>query len=413
MGIRLQNATTFSRTSNMTDLTRRSFFVSATSAATATVVGDVARGYVANEMFPVGIVGSGGRARHLMKSLVKIENVKIVHVCDIWDVALAEGKKLADANAKTTKVANEVFDDKQIAAVLIGSPDHLHVPLTIAACRAGKDVYVEKPLTHDAAEGKSVIDAVKSTQRIVQVGMQQRSMPHIIKAKEIVSAGRLGQVVKVRMSWNRNSDRVRKNALGVKPEQVNWQAFLGGAPKQPFDEYRFRNWRWFWDFGGGIFTDLMVHWVDVAHFVLGVDQPIKAVSLGEFQTAKDVWETPDTVQTVLSYPGGLQMHFEGTFSNSNRGAHIEFLGTKMNLYVDRGRYELTPERGKPGESEKLILGTGQPGLDFYDKPDGELLHLQNWIDCIRTKKQPSAPVEAGVAAANAAHMANKSLRERM
>lgn len=397
----------------MSDFTRRSFFVSASSAAAATVFGDVARGYVANETIPIGIVGSGGRARHLMKSLVKIEKVKIVSVCDIWDVSLDEGKKLADPNAKTTKSSKQVFEDKNIAAVLIGSPDHLHVPLTIAACRAGKDVYVEKPLTHDPAEGKAVIDAVRSNQKIVQIGTQQRSMPHIIQAKEIVGKGRLGKVVKVRMSWNRNTDRVRKLPLGVKPDQVDWPAFLGSAPKQEFNEYRFRNWRWFWDFGGGIFTDLMVHWVDVAHFVLGVDQPSKAVSLGEFITAKDVWETPDSVQTILSYPGGLQMHFEGTFSNSNKGAHIEFLGTAMNLYIDRGRYELTPERGKPGETEKTILGTGLPGLDFYDKPDGELLHLQNWIDCIRTRKDPTAPVEAGVAAANAAHMANQSLRANM
>ncbi|MFO0937790.1 MAG: Gfo/Idh/MocA family oxidoreductase [Gemmataceae bacterium] len=397
----------------MTDLTRRSFFVSAGSAAASTVVGDAARGVVANETIGVGIVGSGGRARHLMKSLVNIEKVKVVSVCDVWYVARDEAKKMADANAKTTSRSAEVFADKNVAAVLIGSPDHWHVPLTIAAVEAKKDVYVEKPLTHDSSEGRKVITAVKDSKCIVQVGTQQRSMPHIQKAKELVAKGRLGKVVKVRMSWNRNTDRVRKNPLGVKPEQVQWDAFLGSARKQPFDEYRFRNWRWFWDFGGGIFTDLMVHWVDVAHFVLGVDQPERAVSLGEFVTAKGVWETPDAVQTILNYPNGLQMHFEGTFSNSNKGAHIEFLGTAMNLYVDRGRYELTPERGKPGETEKLILGSGPPGLDFYDKPDGERLHLENWIDCIRTRKTPHAPVEAGVASAQAAHLANRALRETM
>ena len=397
----------------MTDLTRRSFFVSATSAAAATVVGDAARGVVANETIQVGIIGSGGRARHLMKSLVQLDKVKIVHICDVWDVSRSEGMKMADKEAQPSHDARKIFDNKEIAAVLIGTPDHWHVPMTIGACKAGKDVYVEKPLTHDPAEGQAVIAAVRDSKRIVQVGTQQRSMPHIQKAKELVAAGRLGKVVKVRMSWNRNSDRVRKNPLGVKPEQVKWDAFLGNAPKQQFDEYCFRNWRWFWDFGGGIFTDLMVHWVDVAHYVLNVEQPEKAVSLGEFVTAKDVWETPDTVQTILNYPGGLQMHFEGTFSNSNKGAHIEFLGSAMNLYVDRGRYELTPERGKPGVAEKLILGTGVPGLDFYDKPDGERLHLENWIDCIRTRKQPTSPVEAGVSAANAAHMANKSLRENM
>lgn len=395
----------------MTNSTRRSFFVSAATAAAATVVGDSARGFVANDTIQIGIVGSGGRARHLMKSLAGIDKVRIVNVCDVWDVSLAEGKKLADANAKTTKASAAAFAEKDVHAVLIGAPDHQHVPLTVAACSAGKDVYVEKPLTHDVSEGQAVIDAQNQHKRIVQVGMQQRSMPHIVKAKELVAAGKLGRVVKVRMSWNRNSDRIRKNALGVKPEQVDWAAFLGTARKQPFEEYRFRNWRWFWDFGGGIFTDLMVHWVDVAHFVLGVDSPEKTVSLGEFIFAKGVWETPDTVQTVLNYPGGLQMHFEGTFANANKGAHIEFLGTNANLYVDRGRYELTPERNKPGETIKEIVGTGPPGMDFYDKPDGERLHLENWISSIRTRKPPSAPAEAGVASAAAAHMSNRALRE--
>jgi predicted dehydrogenase len=397
----------------MTDTIRRSFFVSAATAAAATVVGDCARGVVANEIIDVGIVGSGGRARTLMKSLAKIEKVRLAAVCDVWDVARDEAKKLADRDATSTRAPAAVFEDKRIHAVVIGAPDHQHVPLTIAACRSGQDVYVEKPLTHDMAEGQRVIDAVDASKRVVQVGTQQRSMPHVVRAQELVAAGRLGKVVKVRMSWNRNTDRVRKNPLGVNPSSVDWPAFLGPAPKQAFDEYRFRNWRWFWDFGGGIFTDLMVHWIDVAHFVLGVDRPSKAVSLGEFHTAKGVWETPDTVQTVMSYPGGIQMHFEGTFSNSNKGAHIEFLGSAMNLYLDRGRLELTPERNKPGEAEKLILGSGPPGLDFYDKPDGERLHLENWVKAIRAKAEPSSPVRAGVAAANAAHLANAALRTSM
>src|SRR5262249_12464172 len=141
--------------------------------------------------------------------------------------------------------------------------------------------------------------------------------PHIARARELVSAGRLGKVLKVRMSWNRNADRIRRNKLGIDPKSVDWKAFLGPARKQEFDEYRFRNWRWFWDFGGGLFTDLMVHWVDVAHWFLDLDHPERAVSLGEQFSSKDVWQTPDTVQTLLSYPGGAQMHFEGTFSNAN------------------------------------------------------------------------------------------------
>jgi hypothetical protein len=122
-----------------------------------------------------------------------------------------------------------------------------------------------------------------------------------------------------------------------------------------------------------------------------------------------VWETPDTVQTLLSYPGEVQVHFEGSFSNAHMGARIEFLGSDASLYIDRGRYELVPERGR-GKTEAMVLGSGPRGRDFYDKPDGELLHLSNWVECIRTRKTPTAPVEAGVSAAAAAHLANKALR---
>ncbi|HET6572465.1 MAG TPA: Gfo/Idh/MocA family oxidoreductase, partial [Fimbriiglobus sp.] len=135
--------------------TRRSFLL----ATGATVAGSVARGYPANETLTVGVIGSGGRARHLMGSLPKIENVRIIAVCDVWDAALAEGRKLADPKAAATKKYQELLDRKDVQAVLIGTPDHWHVPLTVAACEAGKDVYVEKPLTHDLSEGRAVRDA--------------------------------------------------------------------------------------------------------------------------------------------------------------------------------------------------------------------------------------------------------------
>lgn len=392
--------------------TRRSFLLSATTAAAATVAGSSATAFAANETLNVGVIGTGGRARHLLKSLARVEGVRVTHLCDVWDAALSQAAPLADPKVAATKAYPELLADMSIDAVLIGTSDHQHVPVTIAALQAGKDIYVEKPLTHDLKEGEAVLAAQEKAKRIVQVGTQQRSMPHIIKARELVQSGAIGKVLRVKMSWNRNTNRVKRFPLGVDPKSVDWKAFLGTAPDQVFDEYRFRNWRWFWDFGGGIFTDLMVHWVDVAHYVLGVDQPQKAVSLGEFVQAKDVWETPDTVQTLLSYPDSLQMHFEGTFSNARHGARIEFLGTEATIYADRGRLELIPERNKTVKGFSEVLGTkpDYPGADFYDQPDGELLHLQNWVDCVRSRKEPTAPLSAGVASAAAAHLANQALR---
>jgi predicted dehydrogenase len=390
------------------DISRRRFLkTSAAGLGSLAVPGANVLG--ANETLNIGLIGTGGRCRHLMKSLAVIPNVRMAAVCDVYDVHMEQTKPLADPKAFATKRYQDVLDRKDIDAVLIAAPDHWHVPMTVDACAAGKDVYVEKPLTHDLSEGKRVIDAQNNHKRVVQVGTQQRSMPHIIKAREILKAGRLGTVHKVHLTWNRNNDRARKVPLNINPKKVDWQAFLGNAPAQPFDEYRFRNWRWFWDFGGGILTDLMVHWIDVAHWLLDLDHPLTATTVGGNYTSKDVWQTPDTVQTLLTYPGDLQVHFEGTFCNARAGAMIEFMGTDATLYIDRGRYEIHPERNK-GAYEEWVLGTGKRGQDFYDKPDGELLHLTNWVECVRDRKKPNASAEAGVGAAAAAHLGIQAFR---
>lgn len=389
----------------MTPTTRRSFLKAAALAAAvpaANVLG-------ANEQLRVGVVGTGGRARALMKALAKVPNVRIAAVCDIWDNFLEEGRKLAADGAFTTKRYQELLDRKDIDAVLIGTPDHWHAPLTIAACAAGKDVYVEKPLTHFAGEGQAVVEAQNKHKRVVQVGTQQRSMPQYQKARELVRAGRLGKVHKAHLTWNRNTERMRRTKFNIDPKTVDWKTFLGNAPDQPFDEYRFRNWRWFWDFGGGIFTDLMVHQIDIVHWVLGLDRPTQALSTGSDLFSKGVWQTPDSVQTLLTYPDGTTVYFEGTFSNARNGEMIELMGTDGTLYLDRGRYELHPERNK-GSYEELVIGSGPRGRDFYDKPDGELLHLTNWVESVRSRKKPIAPAEAGVSAAEAAHLANAALR---
>jgi len=370
-----------------------------------------ALGYQANETVNVACIGTGGRCRRLMQSLPKIPGVKIVGVCDVWDEHLAKGRDLADPRAFTTKKYQDVLKRSDVDAVVIGTPDHWHVPLTIAACDAGKDVYVEKPLTHDLSEGEAVIAAQNRNKRIVQVGMQQRSMPHIVKAHEILRSGALGKIHKVHLTWNRNTPRTRSRNINIDASGVDWKTFLGNAKDQPFDAYRFRQWRWFWDFGGGIFTDLMVHWIDVVHWLLDLDHPEYAASIGDWYMAEGIWETPDTVQTILRYPKqNVQVYFEGTFSNARNGSMVEFMGDNATLYIDRGRYEVHPERKKKIKYSELVLGTGLRGADFYDKPDGETLHLANWVSCIRSRKKPTAPAEAGVGAASAAHMANLAMR---
>lgn len=391
--------------------TRRSFLkTSATTAAGLAAFGVPAVNVLgANEKLNIGLIGTGGRCQHLMRALARIPDARMGALCDVYDGHLDQARKLADSQAFTTKHYPELLSRKDIDAVLIASPDHWHVPMTIDACAAGKDAYVEKPLTHNLAEGTAVIQAQNKHQRIVQVGTQQRSMPQFEKAREIVRSGQLGDIHKVHLTWNRNTDRARKGPQGVDPKKLDWKAFLGNAPDQPFDEYRFRNWRWFWDFGNGILTDLMVHFIDVVHWYFDVDHPLTATTIGDNYTSKGIWQTPDSIQTLLVYPNNVQVYFEGTFCNARNGAMLEFMGSNATLYLDRGRYEIHPERNR-GKYEEWVLGNGKRGADFYDKPDGELLHLTNWIECIKSRKKPNAPAEAGVSAASAAHLGNQAFR---
>jgi predicted dehydrogenase len=399
-------------TMSKASLSRRSFLTAsaASAAASALALPASAQPVGANERINIGLIGTGGRCRHLMQALAKVPNTRMAALCDVYEPNLEQAQKLAAPDAATFRDYHQLLNRKNIQAVLIASPDHWHVPMTVDAMAAGKDVYVEKPLTHSLAEGRTVLDAANRHKRIVQIGTQQRSMTHIRRAYELLRDRRLGEVHKVHLTWNRNTDRVRKGPQNVDPKRLDWKRFVGSAPEQPFDEYRFRHWRWFWDFGNGILTDLMVHWIDVVHWFLNLDHPIKAVTVGGNYISRGIWQTPDTIQTLLIYPGDLQVHFEGTFCNARQGAMVEFMGTEATLYVDRGRFELIPEPRSKQKPEEMILGTGPRGRDFYDRPDGELLHLQDWIDAIRNSRQPSATVLAGVRAAASAHLGNQAFR---
>jgi predicted dehydrogenase len=396
--------------------TRREFSKVLAAGFTAT-----AFGYAQNDTINIGVIGTGGRAQVLMRNIEPIKGARITAVCDVWDENLEKGAQIAQPGAFKTKDFRRLLDRKDVDAVIIGTPDHQHVPLTIAACEAGKDVYVEKPVTHDISEGPRVIEAQNRYKRIVQVGMQQRSMPHMQKGFEIIRSGQIGKVHKVHLTWNRNQDRWERPPNRINPQGVDWKTWLGPSKEQAFDEYKFRQWRWFWDFGGGMFTDLMVHQVDIAHWILDLDHPAEATSIGDNFATKGLWETPDTAQTLLRYPEHeLQVYFEGTFVNARNAAMLEFMGRDGTLYLDRGRYELYPELKRAGsgakpEPQKLvysewIIGDGPKGADFYNKPPGELLHLSNWIECIRSRNKPIAPAEAGVSSAGAAHLANRALR---
>lgn len=389
----------------MNPITRRRYFLAAAGVAAGA---KSAFGYPANETVNVGCIGTGGRCRRLMRRLADVPGTRITAVCDIWDEALAQAQAIAGPQAFATEDYHELLGRSDVDAVLIGSPDHWHVPMTIEACRAGKDVFVEKPLTHDLAEGEAVIRAQDENERVVQVGTQQRSMPQFRRALEILESGKLGAIHKVHLTWNRNRTAPRAGSDDVDPASLDWSRFLGNAPVQPFDSFRFRNWRWFWDFGGGILTDLMVHWIDAVNWLLDLPEPAMATTIGD-TFAMDRWETPDTIQTLLRYPDReVQVYFEGTFVNARNKAMVEIMGTRGTLYLDRGRYEIHPEPGSGLEAEIWAPGNRERGADF--DVDGEQPHLQNWVDAIRSREKPNTPAEDGVRACVSAQLGNLAFR---
>jgi predicted dehydrogenase len=338
--------------------------------------------------------------------------MRVVALCDVWKDALAEGLKAHGDGARTFADYRRLLDQKDIDAVLIAAPDHWHVPMLIDALDAGKDVFIEKPLTWSLDENALARVAVqKHPARIVQVGMQQRAMPHLVKCyEEIVKPGTLGAVHHVRLWWNYSiygQDLPRK--YDVDASRLDWKMFCGHAREQPFNSYRFRGWRNIWDFAGGHLTDLLPHWIDVVHWYLGVDHPLTASSAGGLFFCRDGRETPDVIHTVLTYPNKLVVTFQGNMHNAFGGAGMEFFGSNGTLYVDRQLYELTPELGRcrPARFHDGHSPRGHSGT----RTDQDTLFLRYWAESLQSRKPPIVTVEMGLNAAGAAHLGNVAYRK--
>jgi predicted dehydrogenase len=286
--------------------------------------------------------------------------------------------------------------EKDIDAVIIASPDHWHVRMAVDALAAGKDVYLEKPVTHTLEEGATLTKAVRSSKQILQCGMQQRSWTHFRDAVEIVQGGTLGRVTQVRTYWWQNYGR-HDVSRPTDTEQLDWKLWLGGAPEQAFSEEKFRRWRWFWNFGGGGMTDLFTHWIDVAHWAMKADTPQAAFMLGD-KYIFEQWDCPDTIQAAFRYPG-FDVVYEGMMSSSIDDGGLEFRGTEATLKVNRSGF---------GVYREGVENAQNPILSAHSFRDGTITHMENFFECIKTRKEPNAPVETGVAAARAGHIGNQA-----
>ena len=374
-----------------TTLNRRTFLVAGSLTALAS-----SRVFGANDKLRIGVMGAGGRMRGLLEAADKAGSFEIVAVADVYGPNRDYGKEKSGGTATTHLDYHEVLA-KDIDAVIIASPDHWHVRMAVDAIAAGKDVYLEKPVTHTIEEGSTLTKAVRVSKQILQCGMQQRSWAHFRDAVDLIQGGSIGRVVQVRTYWWQNYNRGWA-ALSPKPtdtQALDWKLWLGGAPDQVFSEEKFHHWRWFWDFGGGGMTDLFTHWIDVAHWAMKEDTPRAAQMLADKYVFPQ-WDCPDTIQAMFRYPG-FDVVYEGMMASSVDDGGLEFRGTEGTIKLDRGGFALYREGVEHGQN---------PVLTGHSAHDGTIAHMANFFDCVKSRREPNAPVETGVAAARAGHIGN-------
>jgi len=358
----------------------------------------------ANDRLKLALIGCGERGRYDMRNFIKAGNVDVVALCDVWGDNIDKAKQAAgSADLRSFTDHRKVAELKDLDVALICVPDHWHAPIAIDALNAGKDVFIEKPLTLRCEEGPQVVKAARENKRICQVGMQQRSGKHYLEAKrEYVDSGKLGKITLCRTWWHGNSYHLRKAppALEKQPANLDWARFLGPVKWRDWDPQQYWNWRAYLDFGGGQVTDLFTHWLDVVHMFMGSDIPASAQAAGGVYYFKDGRTAPDTINVALQYPAEFTATFEATLVPGITGAAQEFCGTQGRLWIDRSRYEFHPA----GRGAKPIVVKAESSIDMD--------HVLDFLDCVKSRKLPAGDVLVGHRSAQASHLGNISYMQR-
>lgn len=372
----------------------------------------------ANDRIGVALIGCGDRGRGVTAYISKIRGAEVRGVCDAYAPRRDQAAEQFGPAAKPFRDYREILAEKDVDAVVIGTPDHWHAPMTIEAVAADKDVYLEKPVTHDLAEGEPLVKAVEASGQIVATGTQQRSWKHFLEAKELIDQGALGKITFVHCYWSQNYSEFRKSAApDVDLSQLDWDQWLGPAPSQPFDKTRFRFWRFFWDFGGGSVTDLMTHWIDVIQWFMKSPRPREVHAAGTTYT-QDWLEAPDTVTATMLFPEGYMAAYEGNMTFGLLGCGIVFRGDKAMMTLNRLGYAVYEEGTKPLEAvslpEPIHRFARSEDIPLLERVDGTgtLDNVRNWLACIRSRSTPNAHIRAGIEAAATSHWVNRALREK-
>jgi predicted dehydrogenase len=387
----------------MSSINRRTFIqlTSSTLAAAGMTAQSYARIIGANDRIRLGGIGPGDRGSGRLTAAEKL-GAEIVALADVNKGFLDQvQKKLQKPAEKTYVDYHDLLARKDIDGVIIATPDHLHHDCLIDAVRAGKDAYIEKPLARTIEEGENMVAKVRATKQIVQVGNQRRSGDHFKKARDIVASGGIGEIRFVRI-WDfryRPVDPYIKRAKDQSlfaPELIDWTKFLGRAPKRPYDPKRASGWRWYWDYAGGLMTDIGPHWLDVAMWITGADGPITvSCDGGKYQNMD--WETPDNVHAILNC-GTFAIVFMVQFMNGQEYDGGAFYGLEGSIVQENQRGLMVRYDAKRKEVESWKI------------TDENTPHMQNFLDCMRSRKQPNSPVELANKVLVGAHLANESYR---
>jgi predicted dehydrogenase len=370
----------------------------------------------ANDRFRIALLGCGGMGQGNLRNFVRIPGVECVALCDVDDSCTEKAQRVilgpaGQHPALVTRDFRRVLDRSDVDAVVIATPDHWHALMTVLACQAGKDVFVQKPLATSIAEGRAMVTAARKYDRIVQVGTQQRSMPHFQAAIQYVHSGKLGRIRMVR-AW------AYLDAYGDipaapdsdPPAGVDYDMWLGPAPKRPFNKNRFHfNFRWFWDYAGGLATDWGAHMLDVGLWGMNAKAPLSAASVGgSIGYPGGPMETPDTQQILFRYPEFSVMweHALGLGRGPETRDHgIAFHGQDAVLVVDRFGWEVHPETDAIGKARQF-RSAGVPRRGAGNAEQHEL----HFVNCVRTRKRPNSDVEIAHNTMTVCHLGNIALR---
>ncbi len=404
------------------ELNRRDFLKAAAIAAGPAVIS----GRAANEKINIGWIGVGTRGYASLDWMhtAAPSDVQITAICDTYEGYIARAKDrmktIWGTTPKAYKDYNELLADKSIDAVYVMTPEHLHHEMALAAIKAGKHVYTEKPLAHTIEEGWDIVRAAEKSDKVVQVGTQNRSSTIYKKAKEMIQQGMIGDVHYARAFWYRNSlpDNPAWRYVippEATPQNTDWSRFLGPAPKRAWSPERYFQWRLYWDYSGGISTDLLVHQTDIINFMLNKTVPKTCAATGGIYRWHDDRDTPDTFSAIYEYPDNFHINYSCYFGNDHYGYGEQICGNEGTIEVmNRKDLYFTPEEfgGKAPANVAARKPVHLNGKADFNEGDGAINHFRNFIESIKGNEKPIAPPTVGQQAAISGHMATISYKNQ-